>query len=243
MSNIITEAVTSLSTVDRLANIPVPARTKSYAPVPHTAVRDLTLEALDKAGIKLIKENYHTTREGKQARGTYIIAGGDGEMERYLIWQNSYDKSLPLGWAIGANVIVCTNGMVRGDIGQFKRKHTGEIMKEYEEAVSMYVNEAGEMFEKLVKDRERMKNIELTKRTSAELIGRMFIEEAIINQTQLGIIKRELDNPSYQYGADNTLWQLYNHTTVALREDHPQLYIKRHGDVHNFFTNEYAICS
>lgn len=239
--NTITESFTSLTTLDRMYAAPLPEYTKSYSPVPHKAVREMTLEALDKAGIKLIEEKHFISREGKQANGKYVIGNGDKEMKQYIMWQNSYDKSIPLGWAIGANVIVCKNGMVRGDGGQFKRRHTGEIMKEYEESVGIYVDKTGEMFERLVKEREAMKNIDITKRTAAELVGRMFIEDAIINATQLGIIKREIDIPSYEYGADNTLWQLYNHTTVALREDHPQFAIKRHGQVHDFFTNVYNL--
>ena len=82
-----------------------------------------------------------------------------------------------------------------------------------------------------------MKQIELTKRSSAELVGRMFLEEEIIQSTQMCIIKREMDNPSFDYGAPGSMWELYNHTTLAMKELHPSLWMNQHMKAHSFFVN------
>lgn len=228
-------------TAEDLGKIVVPAKTKSYTPFPHLEVIAIAKEELDRAGLTLVSERYNVAKEGKQAFGSYIIGNGDPEMNLNLMWHNSYDKTMPLRWALGANVIVCGNGLVRGDIGAFKRRHTGTVLEDYRKAVKIHIGNAGEMFGSLIKDREAMKNINLTKRTVSELMGRMFIEEAIINATQLGIIKREIENPSYDYKAEGTLWQAYNHVTVALKEAHPHNYISTHILSHKFFTKEFKI--
>lgn len=224
----------------------LPEKTASYSPVPHAKVIDVTLEALDKAGIKVLSEQYLAAREGRQANGIYTLQGGDSEMNFRFQWQNSYDKSLPLAAAMGANVIVCRNGLVMGDMGRFKRKHTGSVVDEFVEQIVTHIGEAGNLFKKMTHDRERMKEIEMTKRTNAELIGRMFLEENVITATQLGIIKRELENPSFNYGTDKLilekgglLWDTYNAVTVSLKEEHPQFNMDRHIKLHDFIGKVY----
>lgn len=230
-----------------LSKLPLPPATDSYHPMSHKQVIALTMEALKQSDLRVISSEYVAARSGKQGMGIYHITGAeDKEMGIRLAWQNSYDKSLALKWAIGANVFVCGNGMFVGDKdfgGTFKRKHTGEIIEDYRQHCGMYVNEAGKLFNKLVIDRERLKEITVTKRTCAELVGRMFLEESIITSTQLNIIKRELEKPSFDYGkgTKGSAWALYNHTTLALKEAHPELYMTQHTDVHNFFTNEYSL--
>jgi hypothetical protein len=86
-----------------------------------------------------------------------------------------------------------------------------------------------------------MKNIEITKRTKAELIGRMLIEEQFIQSTQMNIIEREMKNPTHNYGAPDSLWELYNYTTFAMKEIHPTLWMQNHQAAHNFFVNEAGI--
>lgn len=235
----------SLNTVisrQELVNVKLPKPTDSYAPVSHIQVIEMTLEELEKNGFKVLSEGYHTARDGNQARGDYEIATKDKEMHIKLAWHNSYDKTIPLRWAIGGHVMICTNGVIVGDMGVFKRRHTGTVIEDYREAVKLHVNVAGEMFEKLVKEREQLKGIELTSRTRAELIGRMFIEDQIITATQLGIIKKEIENPSYgDYKAPGSVWELYNHGTVGMKEDHPSLYIDHHIKYHNFFRKEFQL--
>lgn len=237
-----TQAKTFACSKDYLIGIKTPRKTATYSPISHKNVIDFTLEQLDKANLKVVSESYSEAKFGKQANGFFRLAGiGDAEMGLELAWQNSYDKSMGLKWAIGGKVFICGNGMVSGDIGTFKRKHTGDCLQDYAEIVKRYVGEAGDMFHKLVCEKESMKEIDITKRTCAELIGRMFIEEEIINSTQLNIIKRELDKPTYDYKADGTLWQLYNHCTVSLKEAHPQFYLPQHMDTHNFFKKEFEL--
>jgi len=219
-----------------------PRATKSYSPVSHKDVINFTLEQLDKAGMELHSERYMANKDGLIGMGFYKIKGfGDDEMGMELAWQNSLNKALSLKWAIGGNVFICTNGMMRGDIGTFKRKHTGTVLDEYAEAVKRYVGDAESHFKELMSDKETLKNINVNPRKVAEMLGRMFIEKDILNATQLSIVKRELTNPTYDYKADGTMWQLYNHCTVALKEAHPLHHMNQHTDLHKFVMTESKI--
>ena len=176
------------------------------------------------------------------ANGRYTIKNvADSEMQLQIGWQNSYDKSLSLKFAIGTRIFICQNGCVSGDYGAFRRKHQGEIQTFTPNAITEYIKQAGDAFTKMQAEREVMKNREVTKRTSAELIGRMIIEENIIESTQLNIIRGQMDNPAFDYGAPGSLWELYQHTTFAMKEVHPSLWMRNHINAHSFFVNAAGI--
>ena len=238
-----TETKTSYVTAKSILTCaPIPEQTKTYKPISHQQLIDLTLESIHQAGFALDKEIYTTARDGNVANGRYTITNvADSEMQLQIGWQNSYDKSMSLKFAIGTHIIVCSNGCVSGDYGAFKKKHVGEVQTFTPTAITEYIKQAGEAFQRIQGERDHMKNIEITKRTSAELIGRMIIEEGIIESTQLNIIRREMDNPSFDYGAPGSLWELYQHTTCAMKEIHPSLWMNNHINAHSFFVNEGGI--
>lgn len=225
-----------------LLNAEIPAETKTYKPVTHQQLMDLTLESIHQAGFQLDMEVYSTARDGNVANGRYTIKNvADSEMKLQIGWQNSYDKSLSLKFAIGTHIMVCSNGCVSGDYGAFKKAHRGEIQTFTPTAITEYIKQAGEAFKRMQAERDAMKNIEITKRTAAELIGRMYIEEAFITSTQLNIIQRELNAPTFDYGAPGSLWELYQHSTYAMKESHPSDWMNRHIDAHTFFVNESGV--
>lgn len=226
-------------TKDILLNAEVPQQTRTYKPVSHQQLMDLTLESIYQAGFELDAETYSSAVEGQIANGKYTIRNvADNEMQLQIGWQNSYNKSLSLKFAIGTRILVCSNGCVSGDFGAFKKKHVGSVQEFAPSAITEYIKRAGDVFQQIQRTRESMKQVEVTKRTAAELIGRMYLEEEIIQSTQLNIIKREMSNPSFDYGASGSMWELYNHTTLAMKELHPSLWLENHMAAHSFFVNE-----
>ena len=220
-----------------LLDAPIPRQTRTYKPISHSQLMDLTSESIYEAGFELDTELYSSAREGMVANGKFTIKNvADKEMQLQIGWQNSYDKSLSLKFAIGTKIFICSNGMVVGDYGTFKKKHQGEIQTFTPNAITEYIKRAGEMFTKMQQEREIMKTIKVDKRIQAELIGRMIIEEQFIESTQLNIIRKELDNPTHNYGAPDSLWELYQFTTFSMKEVHPSLWMNNHIEAHTFFT-------
>jgi hypothetical protein len=231
-----------VSAKDILINADIPQQTKTYKPVSHKQLIDLTLNGIHNAGFKLDSESYSAARGGNIANGRFSIANvADSEMQLQIGWQNSYDKSLTLKFAIGTRIFICQNGCVSGDMGAFKKKHVGEIQDFTPSAISEYIKSAGEAFRRMQTEREEMKQVEITSRAKAELIGRLFLEDQIITSTQLNIISRELKAPTHDYGAPDSMWELYNHTTFAMKDSHPALWMDKHMSAHKFFVNESGI--
>jgi len=221
-----------------MLSAPIPKETKTYKPVSHQELIDLTLESIYQSGYKLEKQTYSTAREGNVANGRYTISNvADSEMKLQIGWQNSYDRSLALKFALGTSIIVCTNGMVKGDHGAFRKKHHGDIQTFTPAAISEYIKGGGDAFEDLQKDRDMLKQYEATDKIQAEVIGSLFLQEEIISSSQLNIIKKELKTPTHNYGAEGSMWELYNNVTFAMKQSHPSDWMKDHIDVHNFFIN------
>lgn len=226
------------TTKELIMNTPVPVQTRTYKPVSHSSLIDLTLNSIEKAGFVLDKETYSSAVDGQIANGRFSISNvADSEMQLQIGWQNSYNKQLTLKFAIGTRILVCQNGCVSGDFGAFKKKHVGEIQTFTPNAIIDYIKGAGETFAIMQKQREQMKQVEITRRTKAELIGRMMLEEQFINSTQLNIISRELKAPTHDYGAKDSVWELYNYTTFAMKETHPGMWMDNHIKAHKFFSD------
>jgi hypothetical protein len=225
-----------------LLNAEVPAQTRTYKPVTHTQLIDLTLESIYQSGFTLDKELYSSSLDGQVANGNFTISNvADKEMQLQIGWQNSYDKSLSLKFAIGVRIFICQNGAVHGDMGSFKKKHMGTVQEFTPAAITEYIKQAGDTFITMQKERESMKQIETTKRTQAELVGRLLLEEKLISTMQVNQIAKELVSPTYDYGAPDSLWELYQFTTQTMKETHPRNWINDHMKAHKFFVNESGI--
>lgn len=226
------------STKYYLTGTELPKETRTYKPVSHGQLIDLTLESIDAAGFKLDTESYTATKDGQVANGKFTISNvADKEMQLQIGWQNSYDKSLSLKFAIGTQIFICKNGCVSGDYGAFKKKHRGDVQEFTPAKITEYIKSAGDAFLKIQKERELMKHLEIDARVTAELVGRMIIEQQFIESTQLNIIRNEIAKPTFDYNAPGTLWELYQHTTFAMRDIHPRFWMPNHMEAHEFFVN------
>lgn len=212
-----------------------------YSAITHKEVIETIGEYLYKQNYSICRENYLSASNGQRAIGRLAIGYGDTECGYEISWKNSLDGSMSFGICSGMHTFICSNGSVYGDISSYKRKHSGnanqQILGEIEKAVNLI-----EQTVKLHTERKnRMKEIEISKKTIAELCGKMFIEEEIITSTQLGIIKKELENPSFNYCCDGSVWQFYNYCTHAVKETTPMFWHKTHQKLGDYFVNEFGL--
>ncbi len=219
--------------------VPVPRRTDTYSPVSHKEILDEVHEQLDRHNFQVSQHRIQGARNGHQAIGFVdIVNSTEREIGFRLLFKNSYDKSMSVGFAAGNVVWVCSNGLIAGEV-VYVRKHTGNVATELKQRIGQAINQLADHYEKVARQADRMKQIEVDKTAAAELCGRMYMEENIIQATQLSVIKNEFAKPSYDYGYPNSLWQLYNFSTHALKSSHPMNYMKQHIKLHNFIEKTY----
>ena len=231
-----------------LENAPLPKHGKSYTVVSHKSVIDNTLALLSAGGFTISKELYRANMNANVAQGIYHIyptnttdsdISSEKELGMMFAWTNSYDKSTRFQCAVGAYVAVCYNGMVAGDMMNFKRKHTGSADYDVKVHLTDQIKNAEKYYKRLIKDKELMKTIKMNCKVQSELIGRLFVEEDMLDTQQMTCLKSEISKPSYNYGDyDNTAWAFYNHVTHALKKAHPRDWLQDQQNFHDFITVE-----
>lgn len=224
-----------------IENAPLPVHGNSYTVIPHSKVIEKVLNELNGAGYLVERELYKCNLDAQIATGVYHIKSSlDDEMGMMFAWVNSYNKQKRFACAAGSYVGVCMNGMISGDLSVYSRKHTGSADLEANSVITKQIGQLDSQHKLLVKDKQSMKKILVTPERQAELLGKMYIHENIISANQLGIVKKEMTSPSYNYNAsDDKLWTLYNHVTHAVKTSHPSKWMKDQQKVHEFFTQEF----
>jgi hypothetical protein len=228
------------TTRDMLVAAPLPSHGKTYTVIPHKDVIDVTKNLLDRSGFTITKELYRANMNAKVAQGVYHLASNeDEEMGMMFAWTNSYDKSTRFQCAVGAFVNVCSNGMLCGDMANYARKHTGKADHDIHTQISSQIKSANKYYTKLIDDKNNMRKIFLPKKSQAELVGRLFLDEEIIDASQVSCIKAEMKDPSYNYNADlNNAWTFYNHVTHSFKKSHPRTWMSDQVKFHEFMTAE-----
>lgn len=233
---------TQFVTEQHIRNAALPNHGKRYTVIPHGFVIDETRKELANAGFRINQELYKTSLDGQIAQGVYHLNyGTDQDMGLMFAWSNSYNKQMSFKCAVGAQVFICMNGVVSGDLANYKRAHRGSALIDVTNSIQFQISHAKEYYDNLVADKEMLKQVNLNKGQQATVVGKLFFEHEILTLTQVGMIDREMKKPTHSYSTNpNSAWDLYNHVTLALKDSHPLSYLNDHQKVHNFFVNEFG---
>lgn len=232
------------ATKEYLTSAPLPTyEGDTYTVIPHEFVINEAMKNLKDSGFEIKNELYRCNQNANIAQGIYHLNyAEDAEMGMMFAWSNSYDKSMRFKCAIGGYVFICSNGMINGDMGTWGRKHTGSADAETIETIQNQIKNAKNYYQQLVRDKEAMKTITVSEQLRAELVGRLYFQEEILNTEQLTLIKNQFHTPKYDYNADkNSLWCLYNHITLSMHKAHPKEWLDHQRMVHWFFTKEFGL--
>lgn len=226
-----------------LINAPLPNHGQSYTVISHHDVINNTQSMLTSAGFTIEKEFYRANADAKVAQGIYHIkkSSSDGlinvedEIGMMFAWQNSYDKTTRFQCAIGAHVFVCANGMIAGDMMNFKRKHTGSADFDIKTQIGEQIKNAENYFKRIIIDKDNMKQIKLNKKQQSEILGRLYVEKEILDVSQMSCVKSEINKSSFNYNCDaDNAWVFYNHVTHALKKAHPRTWLSDTQKFHDF---------
>ena len=234
---------TLFQTEEYLRSAALPQHGKSYTVIPHGDIIDQTRAELTLAGFEIEHELYKTTVTCDVAQGIYHLKhGNDPDMGLMFAWSNSYNKTMRFKCAIGARVFICMNGMVSGDLSSYQRRHSGPTaLQEAIASIKAQMTTAKLHFDRLVQDKEMLKIVLLSKKEQSSIIGQLYADQEILTVSQMAVVKREMDKPSFSYNADpNSAWALYNHITLSLKDSHPMTFLSDHEDVHKFFVDEFG---
>lgn len=228
------------NTTDFLREIPLPEQTRTYKPVSHAIFIDEIKEELYKRGYSVKTERYLTANNGLIMTGNFTVDNPDSHINPAIFFTNSYNKMRKAELTTGAIVLVCSNGLIRQEVAhRFSKKHSGTVLEDLRNNIVLAVESVEEEFEKLKKNAEEMKQIQLTDNQIASIIGDMYINESMISETQLSILKKEIKTSTNF--ADKTVWDLYNNTTEAFKDSHPMHFDKQHLKLHAYMSDLFSL--
>lgn len=217
----------------------LPEKTATYTPISHASVINRVRSEITSAGYIITGEEYRCSKDGDVAIGTFRLKyKEDDDIELSANFLNSYNKQYAFRFALGGLVKVCANGMVinNNKFGSYKRVHKGDADILAEGKIKEFIEDSGEYWDALVKHKDTMKDHVINRAVAYDILGKLFFERGILNTMQLNIVKKELEKPSFDYKVDpSSVWALYNHITLALKESHPATWIQDQSEVHEVF--------
>lgn len=211
--------------------------TESYTAITHKEIIDLVEETCEQLGIEIVDEQFYGVKDNKIAEGHYTLGFSDDEMSLQFVWQNSTNKQVSFKCALGLSVSICSNGSVFGDLGAFKRVHTGDADEDAHTQITTMLVNAEKTFNELVNLREVMKANLIEKERAYELCGVMFFEK-MISSDQINIIRDEFEKPSFDYGAEGSVWEFWQHITHSFKAVSPRNYLTNQIKVGNFLNEK-----
>ncbi len=227
-------------TKDYLVNVPLPNHADTYTVISYQSVIDYAYAELASQGFSIVDEEYRCTLDGQIAQGIYKLQyNTDPEMCVMFTWTNSYNKQIKFKCAIGGYVNANGTVMLLGEIGTYVRKHSGTADADTIASMKSQIANADMYYTQLLQDKDKMKEINLSSKRQAELLGILFAEYEILNTEQASIVKQQMTKPSFFYnGGNDTMWAFYNHVTYSLQQSHPRSWMEDQRMLHWVITNE-----
>lgn len=200
-----------------LANVPVPAATRTYAPVSHAQFVDTIESKLAGLGYHFGEAAFGLTNDGMRMFGVAQLRGGfitDG----YALtvgMRASLDKSMAPRVAFGSHVFVCDNMAFTGEV-MFSRKQTTFIARDLPLLAAEACAKVGLLAARQDARFEAYKNMALDDRDASHGIIEM-LRTGVINTQRVEKVVREWHEPSHDHGT-KSVWRLFNAATEVLKD-------------------------
>lgn len=234
MNGLILHAGGQEVTLQDVLAVPVPEETDSYKPVPYGRAIEFLKEAVaSELHLPIKKERFGLNNEGKQLFAMVTLDTGDELFALSIGIRQSYNKSLALGVAVGANVFVCDNLAFAGDAFQVVRRNTTYVWPDFQKLVTKQVGDALGHFASMKADIEAMKGLPCSEKHGYAWLG-IAMGAGIITPTQATVAFEDWKKPRYEDFADRNIWSLYNCVTEGLKKGPAGLTIDRHASAHGF---------
>lgn len=222
----------------RVRNAKKPAQTESYFPISHSELIDYIRAKIKRKGLEIVNESYSTNKGAKQMFGFVSFGEEKSGLRMALAFRNSHDKSLPVGFIAGAQIIASSHLILSGDMKQV-RKHTSNMGRDLDEKFLSIQETLEPIFSKISKDAKSYRNKPLSYNKSAEIFGKVLMREtqvASTNQTTKAIELLE------KYGSENnTVWDLFCAFAESLQSSHPMFAPSNHLGLTKFINEEFSI--
>lgn len=223
---------------DGLISVEVPQRTDSYTPISNRMLIDSVMRGAKEKQFILKDEKHECDRTQNQFKMKFFFTTGH-EDDFQLTCLNSYNKTIAARAASGIYADICWNLNMVGS-STFKRKHNSDNDLEAETFVKESFNDFDNVQKRLTTLTRELTFQRMSTREMAQLAGRMFFEEKLINTEQANILKAQIEQPSFDYNMEQTAMLFYNHVTHSLKSTGAIHYLHRHEQLLEIMEDEFS---
>jgi len=222
--------------------VPVPPKEGTYNPVAYRdAIEFLKHEATATIGASIARESYGLNKAGDQMFGTLALDMGRADDGLAIGFRQSYNKSLALGVAIGAQVFVCDNLCFSASgAGSFKvvRKNTTNVWADFLTLVRRQLKGATAQYGQTILECDSMKSIPCEVDRGYSILGVMQ-GRGLLTPNQASVAFGDWQAPRRHAEFDRRdVWGLYNAVTQGLKKGPAARTMERHASAHRFFVEE-----
>jgi len=218
-----------------LESIPVPMYTDTYKPVAYAnAVSYMHEMVQSKLGLSIIKEQYGLARQDSQLFGLITLDTGNKEHGLSIGIRQSYNKSMALGVAIGAQVFVCDNLCFSDSAFKIVRKNTSNVWQDFKSLILQQIDDSFGHYEEMSNDINALKAAPCDLTRGYELLGRMQGMD-LLRPRQASVAFADWQAPRHNEFSERNLWGLYNAVTEGLKKGPQASVLDRHSQAHSFF--------
>lgn len=216
--------------------VPVPAPTHSWRPVPYgDAIAYLHHQVDSQLGLEVESEAYGLNKKGDQMFGLITLKTDREDNGLSIGIRQSYNKSLSLGVAVGAQVFVCDNLCFSGSAFKVVRKNTVNVWADFRALVASQVAQSLRHYDAVNEQCDALKALPCPERRGYEILG-VAMGEGVLTPNQASVAFQDWKIPRHEDFANRNVWSLYNCVTEGLKKGAPARTLDRHARAHAFFT-------
>lgn len=200
---------------EALRELKTPPATATHVPIEHHRLIDLTRGTLSMFGHEIVAEHHAIDYDGARYFGVMELRSTHTGHRDVVGLRNSWDKSFPIGIAMGASVFVCSNLSFMGT-HVIKRKHTAKAKLMLPGLLMEIIEPLALQREAQAKKFDHYKHTQLSDRAAHDFIVQLYRQGIVGSQTMTKIIS-EWHEPSFdEFKVDRSAWRAFNAATFAL---------------------------
>jgi hypothetical protein len=217
----------------------LPPQTQSYKPVSNALINQMIYEEAKHRQYQITGKGYRANPSRTEFIAMFTLDNPKNGLSRMIGYRNSTNKKWAVGFVAGALVMICTNGMISGDIITIRR-HTGSIRDDLRLIVKQAFDEITPRFNSLLQETAFLHEKLIQKPVALEIVSELFFSKEILTVTQMSKLKEKFfvdQNFSIPKDPETFFpaWNLYNQLTEAMKHGAPGNFFNQHIELHDYF--------
>jgi len=217
----------------------LPQQTGTYVPVPNRLINNLVYQEAERRNYQITGRGFRANPSRTEFIAMFTLNQPEHGLSRMIGYRNSTNKKWAVGFVAGALVMICSNGMINGDIITFRR-HTGNVYQDLGDIIMRAFDEITPRFDGLRQASLFLQEKLILRHIAMDILADLFFTEKVLTTTQMSVLKDKLyDDANFALPADSGVyfpaWNLYNQITEAMKHGAPGNYFQQLIDLDQYF--------